>query len=121
MKQELQYEEFVLKIQTQQTTNNSFHTNTFLNLDLYLRDQHATSVSISTPIKNLESLQSTFDFVMVTLGIEFCKLDELSHYYEFFAPHVKEILSNYCIRENSDEDIQDVNLLYIRSKFLETT
>ena len=67
----------------------------------------------------IKSMQEAFDMIMTTFGVEFCKVDDLQKYYDFFAPHVKEILSNYCIRINSDEDILDVNPLYIRTKFLE--
>lgn len=121
MNQELPFDEFNLIISTTKNNNDLFSINTFLNFDLFMHEQHLCNVPISTPIKTLEDLQKSFDFVMVQLGVEFCKMNELSKYYEHYSPHIKEILSNYCIRENNDEDIKDINLLYIRSKFLETT
>lgn len=118
MTQELKFGEFTLGISTS-TESNVFSSSTILTFSLSINDQHLTSVSVTTPIEDLKTLQRNFDTVAVQLGIEFCKVDRLQHYYEYFAPHIKETLSNYCIRVNSDEDIADVNLLYIRSKFLE--
>lgn len=121
MKQEITLDEFTLKFYD---TINAFNHATILNFNLTMghdidKEILLASQGIETPIKDLKSMQEEFDMIMTTLGIEFCKVDDLQKYYDFFAPHVKEILSNYCIRINSDEDILDVNPLYIRTKFLE--
>ena len=122
MKQEITLDEFTLKLYD---TINTFNHATVIHFDLTMghdidKEIVLTSQRVETPIKNLEEMQNAFDMIMTTLGIEFCKVDDLQKYYDFFSPHVKEILSNYCIRINSDEDILDVNPLYIRTKFLET-
>lgn len=122
MKQEITLDEFTLKLYD---TINTFNHSTVIHFDLTMghdidKEIVLTSQRVETPIKNLEEMQNAFDMIMTILGIEFCKVDDLQKYYDFFSPHVKEILSNYCIRINSDEDILDVNPLYIRTKFLET-
>ena len=121
MKQEITLDEFTLKFFD---TRNTFNHATILNFALTMghdidKEIILATQGIETPIKDLKNMQEAFDIIMTTLGIEFCKVDDLQKYYDFFAPHVKEILSNYCIRINSDEDILDVNPLYIRTKFLE--
>lgn len=118
MRQELSYGEFTLVISTS-VVNEVFSSSDKLLFELSMNDQFQTSIHVTTPIESIDQLQKEFDKVAVCLGIEFCKVDRLQQYYDYFAPHVKEILSNYCIRINSDEDIKDVNPLYIRSKFLE--
>lgn len=122
MKQEITLDEFTLKLYD---TINTFNHSTVIHFDLTMghdidKEIVLTSQRVETPIKNLEEMQNAFDMIMTIFGIEFCKVDDLQKYYDFFSPHVKEILSNYCIRINSDEDILDVNPLYIRTKFLET-
>ena len=116
MRQELTYGEFSLIISA---VYDDEMAKPVLNFELGVNGLYQCSILILTPIKNTEQLQDEFDKVIVHLGIEFCRADKLKQCYDYFAPHIKEILSNYCIRVNSDEDIKDVNLRYIRSKFVE--
>lgn len=121
MLQELQFDDFILAISTSVNTDVLHNKTTILCFELSMYGKELIRLFVSTPIESIDDLQKTFDYVIVSLGIEFCRIDQLNKYYDYYAPHVKEILSNYCIRENSDENIKDVNLLYIRSKFLENT